>query len=143
MSHRLTHVLLVEDDEIDVMNVQRAFKKNQISNPLHIVNNGLDALNFLRSKLSKFTLNNDFRCVVLLDLNMPQMNGIEFLKSLRSDPDLKSTMVTVLTTSDYREDREKAYEYHVSGYFVKPNMFSDFVDIISTLNRYWTLCEIG
>jgi CheY-like chemotaxis protein len=131
------NILLVEDDEVDVMNVQRAFKKNNITNPLFTAGNGLEALQILRG--DQFP--KDHR-LVLLDLNMPRMNGIEFLKEVRADPQLRSLAVVVLTTSRDERDRVEAYNLNVAGYLVKPVGFPDFADLMATLNKYWTLVEL-
>ena len=79
---------------------------------------------------------------MLLDLNMPRMNGIEFLRELRADPDLHSTVVVVLTTSDEERDKVEAYNLNVAGYLVKPVTFVSFVETMATLNKYWTLVEL-
>src|SRR5687768_12703924 len=100
LDDRQLNILLVEDDQVDVMNVQRAFNKSQISNPLRVAGNGVDALEQLRN--GDMSLH---RLLVLLDLNMPRMNGIEFLRELRSDSELKHLPVVVLTTSDDERDR--------------------------------------
>lgn len=128
-------ILLVEDDAIDVMNVRRAFKKNNFTNPIYEAQNGIEALQLLRAG----TLPR--RHIVLLDLNMPRMNGIEFLRELRADPALKSTAVVVLTTSNGERDKVEAYNLNVAGYLVKPVTFQSFVELMSTLNKYWTLVE--
>jgi CheY-like chemotaxis protein len=134
---RMLNVLLVEDDEVDVMNVRRAFKKNNIANPLWVAGNGLEALEMLRGdEIPKE------RRLILLDLNMPRMNGIEFLRELRADPDLHSTPVVVLTTSDDERDRVEAYNLNVAGYILKPVTFMNFVEAMATLNKYWTLVEM-
>jgi CheY-like chemotaxis protein len=101
-------ILLVEDDALDVMNVRRAFKQNKLTNPIHVAPNGLEALEVLR----KGTL--PTRHLVLLDLNMPKMNGIEFLRALRADPNLRTTSVVVLTTSNEDRDRIEAYKLNVA-----------------------------
>jgi CheY-like chemotaxis protein len=142
MLDRVINILLVEDDEVDVMNMQRAFKKNNITNPLYFATNGLEALAILRGGsdlVSQFPLT---RRLVLLDLNMPKMGGIEFLQALRSDPDLKSTPVIVLTTSNQDQDRVEAYNLNVAGYLLKPVTFATFAEVMVTLNRYWSLCEM-
>ncbi|MEM9805219.1 MAG: response regulator [Cyanobacteria bacterium P01_D01_bin.56] len=138
MGDKLINILLVEDDMVDVMTVQRAFKKSKVSNPLHVAGNGLEALEILRSSEGVFK---NSRCLILLDLNMPKMGGIEFLEQLRQDPDFHKTPVIVLTTSDQERDRVEAYNLHVAGYIVKPVTFSKFVEVITVLNHYWTLCE--
>lgn len=93
------NILLVEDDEVDILNVKRAFKKNGITNPLYFASNGLEALDMLRGTDTQSTIVPAHRRLILLDLNMPRMNGIEFLQALRADPNLKSIPVVVLTTS--------------------------------------------
>nr|WP_246841307.1 response regulator [Chroococcidiopsis sp. TS-821] len=136
----MTNILLVEDDEVDVMNVKRAFKKNNITNPLYMAANGVEALALLRGKGD--TLIPRERRLVLLDLNMPKMNGIEFLRELRADPELRSTPVIVLTTSNEDRDKVEAYNFNVAGYILKPVTFANFVEAVATLNKYWTLSEI-
>ncbi|PPS45347.1 response regulator [Chroococcidiopsis sp. TS-821] len=140
MNNKMTNILLVEDDEVDVMNVKRAFKKNNITNPLYMAANGVEALALLRGKGD--TLIPRERRLVLLDLNMPKMNGIEFLRELRADPELRSTPVIVLTTSNEDRDKVEAYNFNVAGYILKPVTFANFVEAVATLNKYWTLSEI-
>jgi CheY-like chemotaxis protein len=137
MNTQFLNILLVEDDEVDVMNVKRAFRMNHITNPLFVAENGLEALAKLR--------NGDVpqgRRIVLLDLNMPKMNGIEFLRELRSDPALAATPVVVLTTSNNDRDKIEAYNFNVAGYLVKPVTFGEFSELMVTLNKYWTLVEM-
>jgi CheY-like chemotaxis protein len=133
----MLNILLVEDDEIDVTNVRRAFKKNNISNPLWVAGNGLEALEMLRGEEIPRE-----RRLVLLDLNMPRMNGIEFLRELRADPELRLVPVVVLTTSDDERDRVEAYQLNVAGYILKPVTLVNFVEAMATLNKYWTLVEL-
>lgn len=130
-------ILLVEDDEVDIMNVKRAFKKNNISNPLIIAHNGIEALELLRSKEVDAVKPK----IVLLDLNMPKMGGIEFLKEIRSDADLSSLSVFVMTTSNEDGDKIDAFNLNVAGYILKPLSMDRFIAAVSTLNSYWTLCE--
>lgn len=137
MAERVLNILLVEDDEVDVMNVRRAFEKNKILNPLFVAGDGLQALEMLR--------NGDVpagRRIILLDLNMPRMNGLEFLKELRADPALGLTPVVVLTTSNAEYDRINAYNLNVAGYLLKPVTFTNFVEVMAALNKYWTLVEL-
>jgi CheY-like chemotaxis protein len=131
------NILLVEDDEVDVMNVKRAFAKNHITNPLFVAWNGLEALEKLRGGDVPRT-----RRIVLLDLNMPRMNGIEFLRELRSDPDLSLTTVVVLTTSNDDKDKIDAYNLNVAGYLLKPVTFTNFCEVMAALNKYWSLVEL-
>ncbi|MBW4561065.1 MAG: response regulator [Mojavia pulchra JT2-VF2] len=142
MPERVINILLVEDDEVDVMNVKRAFKKVNITNPVYLANNGLEALSMLRGNSGQSPEVPAERRLVLLDLNMPKMGGIEFLQELRSDPKLKTTPVVVMTTSNQDQDRVEAYNLNVAGYILKPVTFAKFVEIMATLNRYWILCEM-
>jgi CheY-like chemotaxis protein len=134
---RTLNILLVEDDEVDVMNVQRSFKKNNISNPLYIAGNGVEALEMLRN--GSVPAQNR---LILLDINMPKMNGIEFLRVLRADPVLRSSSVVVLTTSNDDRDRMESYELNVAGYLLKPVTFASFVELMLALNKYWMLVEM-
>ena len=142
MEDKKIHILLVEDDEVDVMNVRRAFKKSNILHPIYIAGNGLEALAILRGKATIEPAMPQARRLILLDLNMPRMNGIEFLRELRVDESLKSIPVIVLTTSNEDRDKVEAYNLNVAGYILKPVTFSNFVDVMSTLNKYWMLNEI-
>lgn len=137
----MINILLVEDDEVDVMNVKRAFKKSNISNPLFVATNGLEALAMLRGEGEPPHLPATRR-LILLDLNMPKMGGIEFLHELRADPVLRMTPVIVLTTSNQDRDRVEAYQLNVAGYILKPVTFSNFAEAMITLNKYWMLCEM-
>lgn len=131
------HVLLVEDDDVDIMNVRRAFKKNELAHPICVAHNGLEGL----EKLRDGTLPSSRR-LVLLDLNMPKMNGIEFLRELRKDDVLRSTPVVVLTTSNEDRDKVEAYNFNVAGYLLKPVTFDAFVSLVATLNDYWSKVEM-
>jgi CheY-like chemotaxis protein len=134
---RLLHILLVEDDLVDVMNVRRAFEKNKILNPLYVATNGIEALQMLRDGSVPAQ-----RRLVLLDLNMPSMGGIEFLRELRADSKLRLTPVVVLTTSGDEKDRLDAYDFHVAGYLRKPVEFPNFMELTAALNKYWTLVDM-
>jgi CheY-like chemotaxis protein len=140
MSDKMVNILLVEDDEVDVTNVRRAFKKNNIANPLHVAGNGLDALAMLRGEGGASAVSRERR-LVLLDLNMPRMGGIEFLRELRADPELRATPVVVLTTSNDDKDRVEAYNLNVAGYILKPVTLTNFIETMATLNKYWMLSE--
>jgi CheY-like chemotaxis protein len=132
----LLNILLVEDDQVDVLTVQRAFKRNNIANPLWVASNGIEALELLRSGVVP-----EHRRLILLDLNMPRMNGIEFLRELRADPKLASSSVVVLTTSNQEQDRLAAYDLNVAGYLLKPVTFPNFVQLMAAMNKYWALVE--
>ena len=128
------NILLVDDDEVDVMNVQRALKKNEIPSTLYTAHDGLQALDALRSGAIPAE-----RRLILLDLNMPRMNGIEFLRELRADPLLRSNIVIVLTTSDEERDLVEAYNLNVAGYLLKPVAFHQFVALLGNVQNYWSL----
>lgn len=142
MSEQMLNILLVEDDALDVMNVRRAFKKNNILNPLYVAGNGVEALEMLRGRDGGAPECPAERRIILLDLNMPKMNGIEFLRELRGDSDLRPTPVVVLTTSDEDRDRIAAYNFNVAGYIVKPVTLLSFIEMMTTLNKYWMLSEL-
>jgi CheY-like chemotaxis protein len=135
--NRMLNILLVEDDEVDVLNVRRAFQKNHIANPLFIARDGVEALEQLRGGAIPRE-----RRIVLLDLNMPRMNGIEFLREVRQDPRLASTPVVVLTTSNDERDKVDAFGLNVAGYLLKPVTFANFCEVMAALNKYWTLVEM-
>jgi len=132
----LKPVLLVEDDSVDAMTVKRAFKDLRVMNPLTHRINGEEALEYLRDKSSEKP------CVILLDLNMPKMNGIEFLKVVKADDVLKRIPVIVLTTSKEECDIMDSFKLSVAGYIVKPVNYTKFVETIRTIDLYWTLSEL-
>ena len=134
---RLLNILLVDDDDVDVMNVKRAFAKSNIINPVFTASNGIEALQKLRDGTIPGT-----RRLILLDLNMPKMNGIEFLRELRKDPELRSSSVVVLTTSNEDKDKVDAYNLNVAGYLLKPVTFVNFAEVMIALNKYWSLVEM-
>lgn len=134
---RSVSILLVDDDDLDIMNVRRAFKKANITHPIFVAENGLAALDLLRSGAMPRS-----RRLILLDINMPKMNGIEFLRELRKDPELSKLCVVVLTTSNEDRDRIEAYQLHVAGYLLKPVTSHSFVEAMITLNQYWTQMEM-
>ena len=135
MKEQMT-VLLVEDDRVDAMTVRRAFRDLQITNSLDIVSDGEEALEYLR--------NNGHRRlgIILLDLNMPRMNGIEFLRIARQENALNGTPVVVLTTSREEQDKVGTFNLGVAGYMVKPVDYRQFLEVIRTINLYWTLSEL-
>jgi len=129
-------VLLIEDDRVDVISVRRAFKDLRINNPLEIASDGEAGIEFLTNP------NNQAPCLILLDINMPRMNGLEFLKIVKNNEALKRIPVVVLTTS--RGDRElvDSFDYGVAGYMVKPANYLQFVEVMKAINLYWTISEI-
>lgn len=140
MDYKAINILLVEDDMVDVMNVKRAFKKNNINNTLFVAENGVEALEMLRGENGKTKISPPPR-IILLDLNMPMMGGIELLREIRADDKLKNISVFVMTTSNEDNDKVEAYKLNVAGYILKPLSMESFVNAVSTLHNYWMLCE--
>lgn len=133
------HILLVEDDEVDAEAIVRAFRKQKIQHPITIVPDGFEALNVLRGEAGHSLLPSPY--LILLDLNMPRMNGIEFLHILRQDPELCCSIVFVLTTSDSNKDKLAAYNAQIAGYLLKQQAGENFVNLMDMLNVYWRIIE--
>src|SRR4030042_66039 len=129
-------VLLVEDDHVDAMTVKRALKELNVINPLVHTLNGEEALNHLRAE------GNNSPCVILLDLNMPRMNGIEFLKIIKADSELQCIPVIALTTSKADYDKSQCFDNGIAGYIVKPTHYDEFVRALKIFNLYWSLNEL-
>lgn len=130
--------LLVEDDQIDVMKVRRAFQRAGITSSLAVAHDGIEALAMLRNGAVPCR-----RQVILLDLNMPRMSGLEMLEELRSDPLLRTIPTVVFSTSNEPRDRARAFALGAAGYFVKPLEFSSFATLIEALERYWSRVEFA
>jgi len=129
-------ILLVEDDKVDAMTVKRALKDIKVMNGLTHTVNGEEALEYLRGESNKKP------CIILLDLNMPKMNGVEFLKIVKEDEELKKIPVVVLTTSKDEQDKIESFKLSVAGYIVKPADYKKFVEAVRTIELYWTLSEL-
>ena len=129
-------VLLVEDDVVDMMTVRRAFQELNLSNPLVHVSDGEQALEYLKDAEQPTP------CVVLLDLNMPRMNGVEFMRIAKADADLKRIPIVVLTTSKDDRDIVDSYRLSAAGYIVKPVDYRSFVEALRTIDIYWTISEL-
>ena len=129
-------ILLVEDDRVDIMTVQRALKKIDVSNPLYVARTGVEALGMLRG--DGYPIIEPRPSLILLDLNLPKMGGIEFLKELRADPVLRPMRVIVLTSSDEPSDQAAAFEYEVDDYVVKPHSFDEFSNAMSIILADWS-----
>lgn len=140
MRDKSMNILLIEDDEVDIMNVERAFKRINLTNPLYIARDGVEALAMLRGQNGKAIV--PWPRLILLDINMPRMNGIEFLREIRQDSTLKMMTVIVLTTSNEERDVIAAYQLNVAGYIIKPVSFEEFVETLGALDHYWTLSEM-
>lgn len=135
MSKEVT-LFIVDDDDIDAIALERAMRKLKLGNKVHRAKDGQEALDMLRAG----TVASPY--IVLLDLNMPRMTGLEFLQALRDDPRLTITVVFVLTTSKSDEDLVAAYKSHVAGYVLKQHMDRDFMDVIGMIEHYWRLAEL-
>ncbi len=129
-------ILLVEDDEVDAMSIKRAFNKMRISNPIVRARDGIEALEVLQNK------GIDQPYLILLDLNMPRMGGLELLDIIRSDTRLETSVIFVLTTSKDDEDKIAAYKQHIAGYIVKENLDMGFEKLVKMLDHYWQLVEL-
>ena len=130
-----TGILLVEDDVVDVMAVKRAFKYLKVTNPLIVTANGEEALEYLRDEM------NGKPGIILLDLDMPRMNGLEFLKVAKKDEALKNIPVIVLMTSKEEQDRINSLDLSVAGSMIKPVNYREFIEVVRTINLSWTIRE--
>ena len=132
-------IILVEDDDADAKAVRRALTKAKIANPVTRLIDGVEALAYLRGESGAPP---PASYILLLDLNMPRMNGHELLAEIRNDPQLKGAVAFLLTTSNNRRDIAEAYAQNVAGYILKDNAGDDFLNLISTLNHYWKIVEL-
>jgi CheY-like chemotaxis protein len=132
----LKPVVLLEDDSIDATTVKKAAKELNVANPLVHFVNGEEALEYLQSQA------NPKPCLILLDLNMPRMNGIEFLKIVKADSVLRCIPVIALTTSKAESDKSRCFDNGIAGYIVKPANYDEFVKALKILDLYWSLNEL-
>jgi CheY-like chemotaxis protein len=139
MIDKVANILLVEDDYLDIIDVERTFKKSNINHKLHVARNGEEALNMLRGKGSYEKIN-PLPSIIMLDINMPKMNGLEFLAALRNDEELKDIKVFIMTTSNQEIDRMTSNDLGISGYIIKPlklnhssskDSFNLFIDLLN------------
>ena len=127
--------LVIEDNELDVEKLQRCFNQLRITNPLFVASDGVEGLEKLRSGEVPAPF------IILLDLNMPRMNGLEFLAELRADPELADAVVYILTTSDHHRDIAGAHAHNVAGYIVKPLTREELSKSMEKMNAFWQICE--
>ena len=132
-------ILLVEDDAVDVKTVKLALRQLKIANPLICAGDGIEALEILRGENGREKLRHPY--IILLDLNMPRMDGLEFLDELRRDPSLQRSVVIVMTTSAAEEDRFRAYDKHVAGYVLKHSAARSFLETVTMLDCFWRVIE--
>lgn len=136
-------VLMAEDDEHDIVAVKRAWKKHHISNPLYVVNDGEECLDFLHRRGKYSEPGTAPRPgILLLDIKMPKMDGLAVLKQIREDGQLHRLPVIILTTSTAEEDRLRSYDLGVNAYIVKPVGFSNFSEAVRTINLFWELVDL-
>lgn len=128
-------ILLVEDDKVDVMTIRRALNDLKVLNRLQVASNGEEALAYLRNPEAEMP------CIIMLDLNMPRMNGIEFLRERDADEALKAVPVVVLTSSREEQDMVQSYRLGVAGYMIKPVDYKQFVETIRVIDLYWTISQ--
>ena len=129
-------ILLIEDDDVDIMTVNRALQDSKVTNQLVSLGNGEEAIEYLRNEKSVKPN------IILLDLNMPKMDGTEFLRIVKEDKELKKIPVVILTTSNSDRDVVEAFELGAAGYMVKSVDYEKFVETIRAINQYWTLSKL-
>ncbi len=132
--YKEVHFLIVDDDSVSVMSIERAIKKLRLVNPVRTARDGKEALDVLRGTNGQTKIETPY--VVILDLEMPGMNGLEFLGEVRADPELKSAVIFVLTASDAPEDVTKAYEKNIAGYVVKENAYDTFRQTLAMIDTF-------
>ena len=132
-SSRVVTILLVEDDEVDVKALKWAFEKLKVANPLVVARDGVEALELLRDLPRPY--------LVITDINMPRMNGIELLRKIRQSDQFRDSIVFVLTTSNDEQDKIDAYDLNVAGYMLKTDMGTSFSRAISLIDNYWKVVE--
>ena len=133
-------ILLVEDNSDDVELTIRALKRNGIINNIVTLRDGVQALDYLQKRGPYEQSTDEYPALVLLDLKLPRIDGLELLGQIKADPNLKTLPVIMLTSSKQERDVSRAYQLGVNSYICKPTDFSEFVDLIGTLGRYWFSC---
>lgn len=132
---KVLKVMLIEDDMIEVMKLNRTIGKLKLKHKIIEANNGEDALNLLSEK-------DNVPDLILLDLNMPKINGIEFLGILKNDENLKHIPTVILSTSDHQKDLHECFKIGVSGYVLKPLKYEEYAKNIETILAYWSINEL-
>jgi CheY-like chemotaxis protein len=133
-------ILLVEDDDGDAKAVERTFLKARIANPILRVRDGVEAMEMLKGTDQQPRLEPPY--LLLVDLNMPRMNGIQLVTAIREDPGLHETIVFMLTTSNRAEDKQAAYSLNVTGYILKERAGEDFLKLFNLVDTYWRIVEM-
>lgn len=136
MIEKEVSILIVEDDEVDIMAIRRALKQTNATNSIYVAKDGIEALEKLRSGEVPFPY------IVLMDLNMPRMNGIDCMKEIRADKSLRQTVIFALSTSKDEKDKIKAYDCNVAGYIFKSDIGDEFVNAMQMLHHYLRVVEL-
>jgi CheY-like chemotaxis protein len=137
---RPLNILLVEDDDGDAKAIERAFKKAKIANPILRAVDGVEAVDMFKGANGKTKPPSPY--ILLVDINMPRMNGIQLIEALRADPYLRHTVAFILTTSKRDEDKTAAYDLNVAGYILKTTAGQDFLNLVSLVDYYWRIVEL-
>lgn len=128
------NILLVEDDHVDTQAFMRSLAKQKIVNPVLIARDGIEALEILRGQNGKQSISRPY--VIMLDLNMPRMDGFQFLAAVREDPELRTSLIFVLTTSNDEKDKAQAYDHLIAGYFLKSDVADGFMNIVQMIEHF-------
>jgi len=131
---KAVNILLVEDDEIDVRAFLRTFEQLKIANPVTVAKDGVEGWEKLKSLPRPY--------LIVMDINMPRMNGLELLKKIRDSEEFRDSIVFVLTTSTDEQDKFDAYNLNVAGYMIKSDMGTSFNRAISMVENYWKVVEL-
>jgi hypothetical protein len=132
-------ILLIEDNPVDIDLTLRAFKKQNLTNPIEIARDGEEAINMI----GKWNAGKPIPVVILLDLKLPKFNGLEVLKEIKTHPDFKKIPVVVLTSSADDSDINTAYKLGANSYIVKPVQFDRFIEVAAQIELYWTVLNIS
>ncbi len=132
-------IMIVDDSIVDVLLIQNAFEELEIANETIVKGNGYEAFEYLRALTSR----EDYPGLILLDINMPKMNGLEFLNLMKKDDELRIIPVVILTTSDSFRDKEESYKNYAAGYLVKPLEYFEFIEMIKSLKNYWHSSKVA
>lgn len=133
------NILVVDDNEVDVQGLKRGFAKAKILNQVRVAKDGVEALEILRGENGQAALKNPY--VILLDLNMPRMDGMEFLREIRRDDHLARSVVFMLTTSKAEDDICEAYGHQIAGYIAKEDAGNGFITAINMLESFWRIVQ--
>lgn len=137
MDYQAVKFLIVDDDEVSIMKIKRAISKANFSNPIIVARDGLEALEVLRGHDANNQITPPY--IVTLDINMPRMDGHEFLSEIRDDPALRNVVIFILTTSDNKNDINSAYDKNVAGYILKELSEDDLLQKVSMIESFSNL----